>query len=127
MADINNFRQLDFQESGSASDGDRVLIIRLDAEGKPTQALNYSISQLKIYVTQESQSALSQINTIKSEVSSMADEVKTVRDTMEERIETIVGSAITSVVTIDGVQYAKTENMNAKGEPFTEYTKVTGA
>ena len=104
-----------------------MLIIRLDAEGKPVQALNYSISQLKIYVTQESQSALSQINSIKSEVLSMADEVKTVRDTMEERIETIVGSAITSVVTINGVQYAKTESMNAKGEPFTEYTKVTGA
>lgn len=127
MADINNFRQLDFQESGNVADGDRVLIIRLDAEGKPIEALNYSISQLKIYVTQESQSALSQINIIKSEVSSTADEVKTIRDTMEERIETIVGSAITSIVTIEGVQYAKTESMNAKGEPFTEYTKVTGA
>lgn len=126
MADINNFRQLDFQENGNAADGDRVLIIRLDAEGKPVQALNYSISQLKIYVTQESQSALSQINSIKSEVLSTADEVKSIRDTMEKRIETIVGSAVTDIVYINGEQYAETATISDKGEPYTEYVKLIG-
>ena len=245
MANIDNFRQLDFQETGSATDSDSILIIRLDSAGKVSSALSYKISDLKIYVTADAQTKLEQIESIqadvtakryavagmqtavsedktavasmkldvttvqgdvqlmknavaedrsaveqlksdnqaisdeikkdKTEIASMktsvestksaADQTKTeiaqmktsvessqkdvqtrhdaikaiqsdvnntrtevigIRDTMEERITTIVGSAVTGIVYINGEQYAETSRFSDKGEPFTEYVKVVG-
>lgn len=126
MANIDNFRQLDFQESGSAADSDSILIIRLDSTGKVSSALSYKISDLKIYVTADAQAKLEQMEAIQSDVNSTRTEVIGIRDTMEERITAIVGSAVTNVVYINGEQYAETSRFSDKGEPFTEYVKVVG-
>ena len=126
MANIDNFRQLDFQENGTAADSDSVLIIRLDSAGKVSSALSYKISDLKIFVTADAQSKLEQMEAIQSDVNSTRTEVIGVRDTMEERITAIVGSAVTNVVYIDGEQYVETSRFSDKGEPFTEYVKVVG-
>lgn len=126
MANIDNFRQLDFQESGTAADSDSVLIIRLDSAGKVSSALSYKISDLKIFVTADAQSKLEQMEAIQSDVNSTRTEVIGVRDTMEERITAIVSSAVTNVVYIDGEQYVETSRFSDKGEPFTEYVKVVG-
>ncbi len=126
MADINNFRQLDFQEKGSAADSDSILIIRLDSTGKVSSALSYKISDLKIYVTADAQAKLEQMEAIQSDVNSTRTEVIGIRDTMEQRITAIVGSAVTNVVYIDGEQYVETSRFSDKGEPFTEYVKVVG-
>lgn len=126
MADINNFRQLDFQEKGSAADSDSILIIRLDSTGKVSSALSYKISDLKIYVTADAQAKLEQMEAIQSDVNSTRTEVIGIRDTMEERITTIVGSAVTDIVYINGEQYVETSRFSDKGEPFTEYVKVVG-
>lgn len=126
MANIDNFRQLDFQESGSAADSDSILIIRLDSTGKVSSALSYKISDLKIYVTADAQAKLEQMEAIQSDVNSTRTEVIGIRDTMEERITAIVGSAVTNVVYINGEQYAETSRFSDKGEPFTEYVKVIG-
>ena len=126
MANIDNFRQLDFQESGTAADSDSVLIIRLDSAGKVSSALSYKISDLKIFVTADAQSKLEQMEAIQSDVNSTRTDVIGVRDTMEERITAIVSSAVTNVVYIDGEQYVETSRFSDKGEPFTEYVKVVG-
>ena len=126
MANIDNFRQLDFQENGTAADSDSVLIIRLDSAGKVSSALSYKISDLKIFVTADAQSKLEQMEAIQSDVNSTRTEVIGVRDTMEERITAIVSSAVTNVVYIDGEQYVETSRFSVKGEPFTEYVKVVG-
>lgn len=126
MANFDNFRQLDFQESGSATDSDSILIIRLDGAGKVSSALSYKISDLKIYVTADAQAKLEQMEAIQSDVNSTRTEVIGIRDTMEERITAIVGSAVTNVVYINGEQYAETSRFSDKGEPFTEYVKVVG-
>ena len=126
MANIDNFRQLDFQESGTAADSDSVLIIRLDSTGKVSSALSYKISDLKIYVTADAQAKLEQMEAIHSDVNSTRTEVIGIRDTMEQRITAIVGSAVTNVVYIDGEQYVETSRFSDKGEPFTEYVKVVG-
>lgn len=126
MANIDNFRQLDFQENGTAADSDSVLIIRLDSAGKVSSALSYKISDLKIFVTADAQSKLEQMEAIQSDVNSTRTEVIGVRDTMEERITAIVSSAVTNVVYIDGEQYVETSRFSDKGEPFTEYVKVVG-
>lgn len=126
MANFDNFRQLDFQESGSATDSDSILIIRLDGAGKVSSALSYKISDLKIYVTADAQAKLEQMEAIHSDVNSTRTEVIGIRDTMEERITAIVGSAVTNVVYINGEQYVETSRFSDKGEPFTEYVKVVG-
>lgn len=126
MANIDNFRQLDFQENGTAADSDSVLIIRLDSAGKVSSALSYKISDLKIFVTADAQSKLEQMEAIQSDVNSTRTEVIGIRDTMEERITAIVGSAVTNVVYIDGEQYVETSRFSDKGEPFIEYVKVVG-
>lgn len=126
MANIDNFRQLDFQENGSAADSDSILIIRLDGTGKVSAALNYKISDLKIYVMADAQAKLEQMEAIQSDVNTTRTEVIGIRDTMEERITAIVGSAVTNVVYIDGEQYVETSRFSDKGEPFTEYIKVVG-
>ena len=126
MANIDNFRQLDFQETGSATDSDSILIIRLDSTGKVSSALSYKISDLKIYVTADAQAKLEQMEAIQSDVNSTRTEVIGIRDTMEQRIMAIVGSAVTNVVYIDGEQYVETSRFSDKGEPFTEYVKVVG-
>lgn len=126
MANFDNFRQLDFQESGTAADSDSILIIRLDGAGKVSSALSYKISDLKIYVTADAQAKLEQMESIQSDVNSTRTEVIGIRDTMEERITAIVGSAVTNVVYIDGEQYVETSRFSDKGEPFTEYVKVVG-
>ena len=126
MANIDNFRQLDFQESGTAADSDSILIIRLDSTGKVSSARRYKISDLKIYVTADAQAKLEQMEAIQSDVNSTRTEVIGIRDTMEERITAIVGSAVTNVVYIDGEQYVETSRFSDKGEPFTEYVKVVG-
>ena len=126
MANFDNFRQLDFQETGSAADSDSILIIRLDSSGKITSALNYKISTLKAFLTADTQSKLEQMEAIQSDVNSTRTEVIGIRDTMEERITAIVGSAVTNVVYIDGEQYVETSRFSDKGEPFTEYVKVVG-
>lgn len=126
MANIDNFRQLDFQETGSATDSDSILIIRLDSTGKVSSALSYKISDLKIYVTADAQAKLEQMEAIQSDVNSTRTEVIGIRDTMEQRITAIVGSAVTNVVYIDGEQYVETSRFSDKGEPFTEYVKVVG-
>lgn len=126
MANFDNFRQLDFQENGSATDSDSILIIRLDGAGKVSSALSYKISDLKIYVTADAQAKLEQMEAIHSDVNSTRTEVIGIRDTMEERITAIVGSAVTNVVYINGEQYVETSRFSDKGEPFTEYVKVVG-
>ena len=126
MADINNFRQLDFQETGTAADSDSILIIRLDSIGKITSALNYKISDLKIFVTSDAQAKLEQIESIHTDINATKAEVIDIRNTMEERISTIVGSAVTDIVYINGEQYAETATISDKGEPFTEYVKLIG-
>ena len=126
MADINNFRQLDFQETGTAADSDSILIIRLDSTGKITSALNYKISDLKIFVTSDAQAKLEQIESIHTDINATKAEVIDIRNTMEERISTIVGSAVTDIVYINGEQYAETATISDKGEPFTEYVKLIG-
>lgn len=126
MADINNFRQLDFQETGTAADSDSILIIRLDSTGKITSALNYKISDLKIFVTSDAQAKLEQIESIHTDINATKAEVIDIRNTMEERISTIVGSAVTDIVYINGEQYAETATISEKGEPFTEYVKLIG-
>lgn len=126
MANFDNFRQLDFQESGTAADSDSILIIRLDGAGKVSSALSYKISDLKIYVTADAQAKLEQMEAIQSDVNSTRTEVIGIRDTMEERITAIVGSAVTNVVYINGEQYVETSRFSDKGEPFTEYVKVVG-
>ena len=82
MANIDNFRQLDFQESGTAADSDSILIIRLDSTGKVASALSYKISDLKIYVTADAQAKLEQMESIQADVSSTRTEVIGIRDTM---------------------------------------------
>ena len=114
MANIDNFRQLDFQESGTAADSDGILIIRLDSTGKITSALNYKISSLKAFLTADTQSKLEQMEAIQSDVSSTRTEVIGIRDTMEERITAIVGSAVTNIVYIDGEQYVETSRFSDK-------------
>lgn len=126
MADINNFRQLDFQENGSAAESDSILIIRLDSTGKVSSALNYKISSLKAFLTADTQSKLEQMESIQADVNSTRTEVIGIRDTMEERITAIVGSAVTDIVYINGEQYVETSRFSDKGEPFTEYVKVVG-
>lgn len=126
MADINNFRQLDFQENGSPSNDDRVLIIRIDSSGVVTSALNYKVSDLKIFATADAQAKLEQIESIHTDINTTKAEVIEIRNTMEERISTIVGSAVTDIVYINGEQYAETATISDKGEPFTEYVKLIG-
>lgn len=126
MANIDNFRQLDFQESGTPADSDSILITRLDSTGKVSSALSYKISDLKIYVTADAQAKLEQMEAIQSDVNSTRTEVIGIRDTMEERITAIVGSAVTNIVYINGEQYVETSRYSDKGEPFTEYVKVVG-
>lgn len=126
MANIDNFRQLDFQESGTATDSDSILIIRLDSSGKVSSALSYKIRDLKTFLTADTQSKLEQMEAIQSDVNSTRTEVIGIRDTMEERIAAIVGSAVTNIVYIDGEQYVETSRFSDKGEPFTEYVKVVG-
>lgn len=126
MADINNFKQLDFQENGSPSKDDRILIIRIDNAGVVTSALNYKVSELKIFVTSDAQAKLEQIESIQTDINATKAEVIKIRDTMEDRISTIVGSAVTNIVYINGEQYAETATISDKGEPFTEYVKLIG-
>lgn len=126
MANIDNFRQLDFQESGTAADSDSILIIRLDSTGKVSSALSYKISSLKDFLTADTQDKLEQMKAIQSDVNNTRTDVVGIRDTMEERITAIVGSAVTNVVYIDGEQYVETSRYSDKGEPFTEYVKVVG-
>lgn len=126
MADVNNFRQLDFQENGNPSNDDRVLIIRIDSSGVVTSALNYKVSDLKIFVTSDAQAKLEQIESIQTDINATKAQVIDIRNTMEERISTIVGSAVTDIVYINGEQYAETSRFSDKGEPFTEYVKLIG-
>lgn len=122
MADINNFRQLDFQENGSPSNDDRVLIIRIDSSGVVTSALNYKVSELKIFATADAQAKLEQIEAIKTDINATKNDVIAIKD----NISTIVANALKGVVYINGEQYAERIIFSDKGEPYADYTKVIG-
>lgn len=122
MADVNNFRQLDFQENGSPSNDDRVLIIRIDSAGVVTSALNYKVSELKIFATADAQAKLEQIEAIQTDINATKNDVIAIKD----NISTIVANALKGVVYINGEQYAERIIFSDKGEPYAEYTKVIG-
>lgn len=103
MADINNFRQLDFQEAGEPTDSDRVLIVVIE-NGKAVGAKNYDLSKLKGHISAEAMAYLEECRSIESSVSGMSQTisnktqlVENISNEVEENKSAAVSAATTAI------------------------------
>lgn len=96
MADINNFRQLDFQESGEPADNDRVLIVEIDND-KVVGAKNYALAKLKGYISADALAYLEECRLINASVSEKEERVSNIASQSAELLESTRGETIESL------------------------------
>lgn len=96
MPDINNFRQLDFQEVGEPADSDRVLVVEVE-NGKVVGAKNYDLSKLKGHISAEALAYLEECRSIKASVSEAAETLNNIATQSTELLETTRGETIESL------------------------------
>ena len=96
MADINNFRQLDFQESGEPADNDRVLIVEIDND-KVVGAKNYALAKLKGYISADALAYLEECRLINTSVSEKEERVSNIASQSAELLEATVGETIDTI------------------------------
>lgn len=96
MADINNFRQLDFQESGEPADNDRVLIVEIDSD-KVVGAKNYALAKLKGYISADALAYLEECRLINTSVSEKEERVSNIASQSAELLEATVGETIDTI------------------------------
>ena len=96
MPDINNFRQLDFQETGEPSDNDRVLVVEVEND-KAVGAKNYDLSKLKGHISADALAYLEECRSIEASVSDTAETVNNIAAQSEILLETTRGETIESL------------------------------
>lgn len=96
MADINNFRQLDFQELGEPADNDRVLIVEIDND-KVVGAKNYALAKLKGYISADALAYLEECRLINASVSEKEERVSNIASQSADLLESTRGETIESL------------------------------